>query len=210
MLGSFVGREAVVDGAAEGRLFPGVFRYGDDLAFGERGDGGGGVRHLGDAEVGWPAVVLVVPARVDVVQLVGVLKVRSIDCELIVRLEFVVVAVLGGPGVLAFAHDGEHAVVDGGAVVLAPHLHLGWWRVEVGVCGEDYPPASVDLVDFGRPEVGGVRLVGLGDEDGLGLCGVPGGHGLAAPEGDVDVVGVGHVVVVLVAEHPAKRCLDGY
>lgn len=97
-------------------------------------------------------------------------------------------------------------MVHSWAVVLAPHLHLGRWGVVVGIRSEDYPPASVDLMDLGGPEVGGVGLVGLGMEDGLGFCFRPVGQGPAAPEGDVDVVGVGHIVVVIMAEHPTIIC----
>lgn len=86
LLGPFVGGEAVVDGAAVGRLLPCVFRDAEDHALGKVGGHSPGVGHLSDAQIRGPTVVLPVPAAVDVVQAGGVLEVRPIDGKLVVRV----------------------------------------------------------------------------------------------------------------------------
>lgn len=101
LLGPFVGGEAIVTGAAKGRLFPGVFWRGDDLALGEGGGYGVWVLHFGDAEVGGPAVVLAVPAGVNVVELVVVLEVGPVNGKLVVCVEFGLELVVGGPWIRA-------------------------------------------------------------------------------------------------------------
>jgi len=120
LLWPFVGREALVAGPAKRRFLPVVAGGGQDLPLRQgRGDGVG-VVHSGDAEVGGPAVVLAVPARVDVVELRVVPEVGAVNGELVVGVEFGLVRVGGRPWIGAFPFDDKHAVVNGWAVVFAP------------------------------------------------------------------------------------------
>jgi hypothetical protein len=64
-------------------------------------------------------------------------------------------------------------------------------------------PVTVEAVNLRRPEIRRVVEPGFGFEDQLGLGVVPICQALAAVESDVVVVGVGHVVVVIMAEHPS-------
>lgn len=42
---------------------------------------------FGDAEIGGPTIVLLIPAAVDVVKTCQVLEIRAVDGELVVRVE---------------------------------------------------------------------------------------------------------------------------
>lgn len=57
------------------------------------------------------------PTRVDVIELILVLEVGTIDGELIIRVEFRLVLVFGGPRAGAFALNDEHTMVDSRAVI---------------------------------------------------------------------------------------------
>lgn len=107
------------------------------------------------------------------IQLVLVLKVRSINGKLVISLEFTLVAIRGSPWILALTNHDKHTMVYCGAVVFAPHLNLGRRRVVIGIGSEDDPPSTANLVDLGGPEISRVGLVRLWVEDGLGLCIVP-------------------------------------
>ena len=63
---------------------------------------------LGNAQVGWPAIVLAVPAAVDVVETAAVIEVCSVDCELVVGVELSFECVVRGPGVRSAALQDEH------------------------------------------------------------------------------------------------------
>lgn len=115
LLRPLVGGQSGV-GAAEGHAFPGLVGHGDDAAVGEIGIDGPGVGHVGDAEVGGPGGVLVLPARVNVVDVVVVEKVSAVDGELVVGVEFGLQGEVGGPGIGTISGQDEHAVVDGGTV----------------------------------------------------------------------------------------------
>jgi hypothetical protein len=64
-------------------------------------------------------------------------------------------------------------------------------------------PVAIEVVHLGRPKISGVVQTwrGLKDELGLGL--VPVGQPVTAVKSDVYVIGVGHVVLVLIAEDPS-------
>ena len=203
LLGAFIRRKTVVARAAKRCLLPRILRDRDDLALGEGRRDSPRVLHLGDAEIGRPAVVLAVPAAIDVIQLILVLEVGSVNRKLVVRVKLGLVRPLGLPWILTLTLDDEHAVVDGGAVVLAPHLHLRGRRIAARVGREDDIPVAVEVVDLGRPEIRRVVEALLGLEDELGLSVVPVSQDMATEERDVLVVGVGHVVVVTMAKDPA-------
>ena len=85
------------------------------------------------------------------VQLIVVLKVCAVDGELVVRVELAFVSVGGSPRIRTYAFDDVHAMVDGGAVVLAPHLCFRRRRVEVRVSREDDIPVTIDAMQLRCP-----------------------------------------------------------
>lgn len=171
---------------------------------------------MGDAEVGGPGGVLVLPARVNVVDVVVVEEVGAVDGELVVGVKLAFQGEGGGPRVGGVTGQDEHAVVDGGAVDGAQGILQRRRVVGVRGGGEDDVPEARDVVDFRSPEVGGPRLAtgGVGAEDDARLGIVPVvGEGPAALEGDVVVGGVGEEVPVLavdrVPRHPRVAEVDG-
>lgn len=106
-----------------------------------------------DAEVRGPGAVFVLPAGVDMVELVVVLEVRAVDGELVKGVEHAFHAVAGRPGIRAGALEHEHAVVDSRA---GKRTHCVLQRVR-RVCvrrrAEDDIPFSGDVVDFRSPEL---------------------------------------------------------
>jgi hypothetical protein len=132
------------------------------------------------------------------------LKVGTIDGELIVRVEFGFVCVLGSPRIRANALEDEHAVVNCWAVVVAPHFGLRWRRVVARVCSEDDIPVTVETVDLRGPQICRIVHAWRGLEEQLGLGRVPVSQNIAAQQGDVVVIGVSQVIVITVAEEPAE------
>lgn len=97
LLWAFIGGQTIVASTAKGSLFPCILGYGDDLSLRKRGCDRVWIRKLGDAEISWPTIVLAVPARVDVVQLVFVLKIGPINSELVVSIKLALVLKVGSP-----------------------------------------------------------------------------------------------------------------
>lgn len=87
------------------------------------------------------------------IQLILVLEICAIYSELVISLELAMVPIGSSPRILAFTRHDEHAVIDGGTVVFAPHFDLGGWRVIIGIGSEDDPPSTANLVDFRSPQV---------------------------------------------------------
>lgn len=87
------------------------------------------------------------------IQLIPVLEVCPIYSELIISLELAMVPIGSSPRILTFTSHDEHAVIDGGTVVFAPHLDLGGRRVIIGIGSEDDPPSTANLMDFRSPQV---------------------------------------------------------
>lgn len=94
------------------------------------------------------------------------LEVGPIDSELIVRvnlaldaIELTLERVVACPWIRSATLQHVHTVVDGGAVERAQHIDLPWWRIRVGVGGEDDVPLVVDVVQFRSPQVGRVWLI---------------------------------------------------
>lgn len=71
---------------------------------------------MGDAEVGGPGGVLVLPARVNVVDVVVVEKVGAVNGELVIGVEFALQGEVGRPGIGAITGQDEHAMVNGRTV----------------------------------------------------------------------------------------------
>lgn len=71
---------------------------------------------MSNAEVGGPRRVLVLPARIDVVDLVIIEEVGPVDGKLVISIELALEGEIGRPGVRGVAAQDEHAVVDGRAV----------------------------------------------------------------------------------------------
>lgn len=115
------------------------------------------------------------PAAVDVIQLLLVSEIGTVDGELVIGVQLRLVRPGCFPRILTNSLNDEHAVVDSRAVVLAPHLHFRRRRVAIGVRSEDDIPIAVDVVDLGGPDVGGVAVARafLWLEDELGLDIVP-------------------------------------
>lgn len=106
-----------------------------------------------------PGVELPTPAAIYVVQSCRMLEIRSINGELIVRVELTLHRIVGGPRIRAAALKHKHPVADCRTGELAPHIRL--WRRTV-VCwirGKDDIPEIVDVMDFGSPEIGRIRLI---------------------------------------------------
>ena len=143
------------------------------------------------------------------IQLVVVLEVGPVDGKLVVRVELAFVGVGGSPWIGADAFDQVHAMIDSWAVVLAPHLRLGWWRVVAWVRSEDDVPVAVEVVKFGCPKVRGVVHAWWRLEEQFGFGIVPVGQHLATLKGDVFVVGVGHVIIIVIAENPTTNSQFG-
>lgn len=87
LLRAFVGGKTLVEGATVRCLLPRVVRSADDLAFGEVTFDSPRIRHLSNAEIGWPCIVLAVPTTVDVVKSRVMLEVGTINRELIISVE---------------------------------------------------------------------------------------------------------------------------
>lgn len=87
------------------------------------------------------------------VQASGVLKVSSINGELIVSVdlaldavEFSFERVVAGPWIGSATLKDIHAMIDGRAIECTKHIDLSWRGVRVGVCREDDVPLFVDVV----------------------------------------------------------------
>lgn len=103
LLRAFVGAEALVEGAAVRRLFPGVGGHADDLALGDVGGDGPWVLQFGDTEICGPGVILADPAGVDVVEAGVVLEVGPVDGELIKSIQLGFEGIRSFPGVISEA-----------------------------------------------------------------------------------------------------------
>lgn len=159
LFGSFVGRQAHVDGAIVRRLLPRLVGPRDDGALAEWRRHRPWVRHLRDAQHAGPRDVRGFPARVDMVQSCRVVEVRPVDGELVVGVELGPEIVLGLPWVGGGGFEHEHAVVDCRTGEVAEHVLVGRWRVGVDVRREDDVPQSVDQMQLRCPEVIAVRGV---------------------------------------------------
>lgn len=87
LLWAFVGGKTLVEGTTVRCLLPRVVRRTDDLAFSEVAFDSPRIRHLSNAEIGWPCIVLTVPTTVDVVKSRAMLEVGTINRELIISVE---------------------------------------------------------------------------------------------------------------------------
>jgi hypothetical protein len=67
-----------------------------------------------DAEIGRPRRVLLLPAGIDVVDLVVVDEVGPVDSKLVVRIELALERETCRPRIWTITLEDEHAVVDGG------------------------------------------------------------------------------------------------
>lgn len=122
---------------------------------------------------------------------------------MIVRIELSLEFPLGIPRVGAFALHHVHAVVNGRAVVLTPHLHLRRRRIVARISREDGVPVTIDLMNLGCPQIGRVVHAWWRLEDKLGLGIVPVGQYVATVNSYIKIVGVSKIVVAIVAEDPA-------
>lgn len=216
LLRAFVGGEAGV-WAAVGDAFPGLRGDGDEAAVGEGRVDSPGVRHMGDAQVGGPGGGGLLPARVDVVGVVVVEEVGSVDGELVVRVDLALERVVCGPGVRPGAGQDKHAVVDGRAGEGALGVLQRRGIIKVRGRREDDVPCARDVVDLGRPQVGapGLAAVVIRVEDDARLGKVPiFSQGARAPERDVVVGAAGEevpqgVVGVGVLGHPRVADVHG-
>jgi hypothetical protein len=143
LLWTLVRGKAIVARPPVWRLLPRILWYGNDLPLGEGRRDSPRILHLGDAKIGWPAVILAIPTAINVVYQPLVLEVSTINCELVVRVELGLVLPSGLPWVGALTLHNKHAVVDSGAVVLTPHLNFRRRRVAARVRGEDDIPGPV-------------------------------------------------------------------
>ena len=150
---TLVGTQPVVYLAAVWRFLPSLIRRGDDLALGEVGGCGPGVRELGDAQIRRPGGVGIFPAAIDVVEAVRMLEVGAVDGELVVRIELAFHGEVASPGVRSIVLQHEHPVVYRGAVVGAIHRLLRRRVVGIRGGGEDDVPFSGNGVQFGGPNV---------------------------------------------------------
>ena len=107
---------------------------------------------FGDAQVGGPGDVSVVPAAVDVVESGRVLEVGSVDGKLVEGIQLALQRVVGIPRIGPGAFEHVHAVIDGRAGVVAKHVRLWGRGFIVCIGGEDDVPSRVDVVQFRSPE----------------------------------------------------------
>lgn len=116
------------------------------------GRGGRAGLTFGDAQVGRPGDVFVVPAAVDVVESGGVLEIGPVDCELVVRVQLALYRVVRLPGIWTRALEHEHAVIDCRAGIVAQHV--GLWRRGFGirVRSEDDVPFRVYVMQLWSPK----------------------------------------------------------
>lgn len=85
LLGTLVAGEA--HGSPAGHLLPGLVGDGDDSAVAEGGVDRQRVGHARDAQVGGPRAVGVLPATVDVIELVCMVEVGAVNGELVEGVE---------------------------------------------------------------------------------------------------------------------------
>lgn len=106
-----------------------------------------------DAEIRRPGGVGILPAAVDMVELVFVLEVSTVDGELVERVQHSSHGVRRRPRVWPVTLEDEHPVIDRRAGERTHCVLQRMGRVSIGGCAEDEIPSIVDVVDFRCPQL---------------------------------------------------------
>lgn len=137
---------------------PGFVRDRDDPPVGEVRVNNPRLRHVGNAEIGWPCRVLLLPAGVNVIQLAVVLEVCSINGELVKGVQHALHGEVSRPWIGSITGQDKHSVVDGRAIDRTHSILQGRRVVAVRRGREDDVPRPVDQMYLGSPNIGRPRL----------------------------------------------------
>ena len=109
-----------------------------------------------DTKIARPPIVLPIPTAVHMVQARAVLKVGSINRELVKGVQLRFERVVRRPWVGSTAFQHVHPVIDRRTAVFAEHVCLRRRRIGCRICREDHVPLPIDVVQLRGPKIGGV------------------------------------------------------
>ena len=99
-----------------------------------------------DAQIGWPSIICIIPAAIDVKKATLMLEICAVNCKLVVCVQLRFYAEIGTPRILSIAFKHKHTMVDSWAIEWAIHIYLRRWRIVVRVCCKDDIPFIANVM----------------------------------------------------------------